>query len=80
MKSLTKVLNKSITKASSRFYCADKLPGSKMELVDIKTQEEINHDCEEVRIRMPFGYVAGKWWNNKQSTRPPWIALHGIIS
>lgn len=40
-----------------------------------KTENEIKFEVEEVRIKLPFGHIAGKWWGNKKLQ--PIITMHG---
>jgi len=48
-----------------------------MELCDIPTEEEIEFEVEEVRIKLPWNNatLAGKWWGSK--TQRPIVCLHG---
>lgn len=43
--------------------------------VNVKTPEEIERDAVEIRIQMPYGFVAGKWWGPKNIQ--PILAIHG---
>jgi len=55
---------------------SDKKP-VRIELSDIATEEEIEFEVEEVRIKLPWnhGYLAGKWWGPKDQR--PIVCLHG---
>lgn len=33
------------------------------------------HNFEEMRIKVPFGHLAGKWWGSKDVQ--PIVAIHG---
>ncbi|CRK88376.1 CLUMA_CG002153, isoform A [Clunio marinus] len=48
-----------------------------LELSDIPTEEEIELEVEEVRIRLPWnnGTLAGKWWGSKNQR--PIVCMHG---
>jgi len=57
---------------------ADKRSGKiHRELVEIPTDDEIEYEVEEVRIRLPWkdATLAAKWWGSK--TQRPIVCLHG---
>jgi hypothetical protein len=43
--------------------------------VKVLSSDEIERDVVEVTIKMPFGYLAGKWWGPKDVQ--PVLAFHG---
>lgn len=40
-----------------------------------KTEAEIKYEVEEIKIKLPFGHITGKWWGNKNIQ--PIITFHG---
>jgi hypothetical protein len=50
---------------------------SKVELLNpnYRTAEEIDRDVEEVRIKVSWGFLAGKWWGPKNIQ--PILTIHG---
>lgn len=76
MKSLVRNINR---KLMYRHFSASAHAGDKkmnLELCDIPTDIELQHDVEEVRIRLAFGgHLAGKWWNSKATKSI--VCLHG---
>ncbi|KAG5672034.1 hypothetical protein PVAND_002196 [Polypedilum vanderplanki] len=42
---------------------------------DFLSDEEIEYEVEEVKIPLPFGHVAAKWWGDKN--QKPFLMMHG---
>ena len=62
---MNKLLNQGCLKNCIKMTIAEKI--IKDFVLNVKTIDEHKLEMEEVRINMPFGYIAGKFWGPKVS-------------